>query len=88
MALWEEWTPDAGFELVIEVCPKDSRAELADALRTGQLAARLTTELYCQVTVTRGDVVVFNQRVAHDATALRASVTVLARAIAASTWRV
>lgn len=47
------------------------------------LAVRLQSALYCRVQIRRGDLVVFDERVPYDAAALRASVTVCARTIAA-----
>ncbi len=85
-AQWEEWTVDSGFELSIEVCTEEpstavivEREEIKAAPIFG---ARITGSLYCQVTVRRGEEVVFSERVPCDAGMLRASVTVLARTIA------
>ncbi len=78
-ALWEEWTVDSGFVLSIEVKDGCREGELVEAPALG---VRVTSALYCQVTVRRGEEVVFSERVPCDAGMLRASVTVLARTIA------
>lgn len=83
-AQWEEWVPD-GFRLDIEVKGAGVMAEVVDSY---EVMARLTSQLYCQVevwTTLRDDRprrCLFSERVPHDAGALRASVTVLARTIA------
>lgn len=79
-AQWEEWTADAGFELSIEV--KDDPQPLAMDVSALDLGARATSQLYVQVQIRRGEVVVFDERVPYDARMLRASVSVLAKTIA------
>jgi hypothetical protein len=82
VAQWEEWTADAGFALSIEV-----RDDCPDAVMVGEdaigLGARLPSSLYCQVQIRRGEVLVFDERLPYDREALQASVSVLARTIAA-----
>lgn len=90
VAQWEEWTADAGFRLSIEVKDDGPPAamlgvdvEYSDAL-PAQLGARMESLLYLQVQIRRGEDLVFDQSVPYDAAMLRASVTTLARYIAAN----
>jgi hypothetical protein len=78
LAQWDEWVTDPDFRLSIEVREGVAAIDLSQP----GLNARVTTSLFCEVTVRRGDVAVFNDRIPHSAEALRASVAVLARTIA------
>lgn len=82
VAQWEEWTPDAGFALSIEVRDAGPLPELLDTDVGAKLGARVASSLYCQVQIRRGDALVFDEPVPYDAAALHASVTTLARYIA------
>jgi hypothetical protein len=85
-AQWEEWVPD-GYRLDIEVKAGPTEMQTFHS-RDGHMAVRAQHSLYCQVEVLTYDGpwapyrIVFSERVPHDAAALRASVTVLARTIA------
>jgi hypothetical protein len=82
MAEWEKWTADAGFRLSIEVKSDELDEQIVMGDPPGSIGARVVSRLYCQVQVWRDDALVFDERVPHDAAVLRASVTVLVRAIA------
>jgi len=80
VAQWEEWTADAGFRLEIRVRSDDRPPVFLEGQQ--RLGARVAGSLFCQVTIYRRDVLVFDERVPYDAGMLRASVTTLARYIA------
>jgi hypothetical protein len=80
VAQWQEWTTDDEFSLLIEVKVDDVSAKLG----TGGLVAHVQSESrYLQVQIYRGGAVFFSERCPYDAEALKASIAVLARTIAA-----
>lgn len=96
-AQWEEWAPD-GFRLDVEVRSNEPVTTIVQAMPgaipvvSPGVYVRLQSPLYCQVRIwsgpqrwtdgSRGQTLVFSERVPHDAGMLRASVTTLARYLA------
>ncbi len=87
-ALWSEWVTEPGFRLVIEVTSDAIGAHVHDG-SDGAVHARIVApSLHCNIEIWRlagfGDEpgLIFAERIPHDAAMLRASVTVLAGAIA------
>ncbi len=79
VAQWDEWVTGE-FDLSVEV-----KADAVDAamVRSTTSTGRVSAgSRYCQVRIRRGDVLLFDQRVPHDAGMLRASVTTIARYLA------
>lgn len=79
--MWGEWTTGKGFDLAIDVQIDDVRREMIP----GEPMALVSSDSrYVQIRITRGKTLVFDERCPHDGQALRASVAVLARTIAAT----
>lgn len=82
-AYWREWVTGE-YELSIEVREQDRSGPSTVLIDGQQLSARIrASSLYCQVQIRSGEELVFDERTAHDAKALRASVVALTQTVAA-----